>query len=320
MLQFVALVATVLLIAGLYFRPVITLKIFWNLIIPLVPITFLITPIIWRSLCPLATLNMLLNGRLDTRVLPSSSLAAIGGVGLILLGILVPARRFLFNENAMALIILVVLIAVAALVLGAYYDAKAGFCNAICPVLPVEKLYGQHPIWKARNPRCGHCMLCTPKGCIDIAPTKSIKQAIGKSLHSHGWLKTSYGFFAAAFPGFITGFFTIADGPFATGLETYLHVTLWTVASFLITVIIVLALKVSANRMLPILAAVSIGLYYWFAVPGTISLFSDEAGSFVLIFRTLILAFVGFWLARAQYQIGQTGLEKPGHLETNLST
>ena len=55
---------------------------------------------------------------------------------------LVPARRFLCNEHGIALAVVVISVAVAALAFGAVFDFKAGFCNAICPGLPVEKLYG----------------------------------------------------------------------------------------------------------------------------------------------------------------------------------
>ncbi len=60
--QIVALVATVAVIAGLFLRPDTTLVILWSIIIPLVPASLLVTPKLWRNVCPLATLNMLTAG------------------------------------------------------------------------------------------------------------------------------------------------------------------------------------------------------------------------------------------------------------------
>ena len=42
----------------------------------------------------------------------------------------------------------------AAWMLGRRGERKAGFCNALCPILPVERLYGQAPLVAAGNPRC----------------------------------------------------------------------------------------------------------------------------------------------------------------------
>lgn len=96
------LLALALLVAGLIARPTSTLPILWNVVIPLVPLSLLVSPALWRNVCPLATLNTL-SGRWGTRRLEPAAVSATGATGIALLIVLVPARRFIFNTNGAAL-------------------------------------------------------------------------------------------------------------------------------------------------------------------------------------------------------------------------
>lgn len=310
-LQACAVLLTVLLIAAFLLKPDEALLVFWNVLIPLLPATFLITPILWRSLCPLASLNMLSNGAISRHNLTQQALPRVGTAGILLLGIMVPARRFLFNENALALALTVLLIALLAVALGAIFNVRSGFCNAICPVLPVEKLYGQHPLWEMQNPRCSSCSLCTPKGCIDLAPGKSLNRALGPSRNSPTWLKTSYGIFAASFPGFIIGYFTTPDVPFFSASMTYLYILTWAGASYLATLLFVWLLNGSVKYVLPLLGALAIALYYWFAAPQMLSAFALSNNMSILVLRTAFLGFIGFWLGRALHRVSHRPVFQP---------
>ena len=296
--QMLGVVATVVLIAGFFVQPDVALPVLWNVLIPILPATFLITPALWRGLCPLATLNTITNGLVARRPLPTRLLPALGAVGIVLLVVLVPARRFLFNEHGTALAVVVIAVAVAALVLGAFFDLKGGFCNAICPVLPVEKLYGQHPLVKLPNPHCTPCTLCTRKGCLDLVPKKAALQALGPARKSAAWLKTSYGIFAAAFPGFVVGYFMTMDSTLAAAPSIYLEVALWAGGSYLIVAGLVVLLKVQADVMLPVLAAAAVGLYYWFVAP-TVADTLGVADTGAWILRSAALVLVAVWLWRA---------------------
>ncbi len=303
-LQAGAVLLTIFLFAAFLMQPADSLHLFWNFLIPLLPATFLITPIIWRSLCPVASLNMVGNGKISRLSLAKQTLPKVGTAGIILLVLMVPARRFLFNENALALAITVLIVAVLAVALGMIFNVRAGFCNSICPILPVEKLYGQHPIWEMKNPRCATCSLCTPKGCVDLAPRKSMSRALGNTVkNSHNWLRTSYGIFAAAFPGFILGYFTTPDVSFIAAGFTYLHVLALAGGSYLLTTCLVWLLNAPAKYVLPLLGAIAIGLYYWFAAPLMLSTFALTGSLNTLVLRTAIFAFIGFWLGRALYKV-----------------
>ena len=60
-LQVLAVITLSVVLAGLITWPDTTLAVFWNVIIPLVPASLLLSPALWRNICPLATANLALN-------------------------------------------------------------------------------------------------------------------------------------------------------------------------------------------------------------------------------------------------------------------
>lgn len=296
--QAAGLVATLVLLVALVRWPEVALFALWNLLIPLVPASLLIAPDLWRNVCPLATLNTAANGLLGRRRLGNGWVVGTGAAGMVLLGVLVPARRFLLNTDGLALAVTVGLVGLVALTLGAVFDLKAGFCNAICPVLPVERLYGQRPFVRLGNPRCRPCTLCTQVGCIDLSPTKSIAQTLGPERRTTHWLRTPFGVFAAAFPGFVLGYFTLSDGTWAMAPAVYQHVALWSLVSFLTVAGAVQLWRLPAGRAMPTLAALAVGLYYWFT-PAVIVPELGGGEAMVMSVRMLLLSLVVVWWFRA---------------------
>lgn len=284
---------TLALLAGLILRPATSLDILWNILIPLVPASLLITPLLWRNVCPLATLNLFGN-RTGGRSLGDGWLSISGAVGILLLVVLVPARRFLFNTDGTLLALTIAAVAALALALGAFFDVKAGFCNSICPVLPVERLYGQRPLLRMGNPRCTPCTQCTHKGCIDLGPERSVPESLGETARSTRWLRTTYGAFAAAFPGFVIGYFTLTDGPLSTAADVYVHVALWALGSYAVTAVLTIALKLKSAVVMVLLGGVAAGLYYWYAAATITAAFElPDAGT--LAIRVAALALVATW-------------------------
>ncbi|MEZ4700252.1 MAG: hypothetical protein R2834_07985 [Rhodothermales bacterium] len=296
--QGLGLVVTGMLVVGLFTSPALALGILWNVLIPILPATFLLSPLIWRALCPLATLNMLPNGLAASRVMPAHLQRMLGATGIVLLLVLVPARRFLFNEHGDALGIVILVVGLVALLLGAFYQQKAGFCNTFCPVLPVEKLYGQHPLIAMKDTRCASCVRCVPKGCLDVAPRKALQQAIGAHGRATRWIASPYGVFAGAFPGFVLGYFLTENGPIGAAPAVYFDVLGAAAASYVVTAAIYGMFKVSASRMLTGLAAAAAGIYYWYAAPATAAFLSlpVEAG---VGLRVALLGLVAYWTWRA---------------------
>lgn len=296
--QTTGLLLTGALLAGLVARPGFTLHLLWDMVIPLLPAVFLVNPMIWRNVCPLATLNATAGQRMGMRHLIGRPLRVSWAIGIVLLFIMVPARRFLFNQSGVALAVTIAAVAALAVVGGMLYSRRAGFCNSICPVLPVEKLYGQHPLVSMRSARCAACSLCTPSGCIDIAGEKTMMQTLGPARRSARWLATPFGLFSIAFPGFIVGYFTSQNGSLSTMFAVYLHVLQWAAASLLVLGALVFLTRSTSRVALPLLGGLSFGLYYWFAAPPLAEAYGggEVAG---LILRVAAGTLLGVWLLRS---------------------
>lgn len=293
--QLFGVVLTLALIAALWMVPKPALKLLWDMVIPLLPAVFLVNPLIWRNVCPLATLNDLSGDRAVRRTMASGVTHAGWIVGIALLFILVPARRFLFNENGPALAITVTLVAVLAVVTGLIFMRRTGFCNTLCPVLPVEKLYGQVPLMSMHGARCENCTVCTPVGCIDLAATKTLAQTIGPLRRDTSWLRTGFGVFAAAFPGFVLGYFNSSNGDFSTAGAVYFRVLGFAAASYALVAAITTAFRLRAALAMPLLGATALGVYYWYAAPKLTEAYAAP-GATTLVLRVVIGATLAFWL------------------------
>lgn len=295
--QHLGVLLTIVLLVALVRWPDPTLHLLWDMVIPLLPATFLVSPTVWRNVCPLATLNDL-GGRRRATPGVSTSLLGIGWmVGLVLLLLMVPARRFLFNEHGLVLALTIAGVAGLALGAGFLSSRRSGFCNSLCPVLPVEKLYGQSPLLAVGTGRCADCNRCTPAGCIDLSGRRSMLQSVSASRARH-WLLSPLGLFAALFPGFIYGYFTTADGGLATALATYQWIGLWSLASLGVAGAVVLLTRVRAALALPVLGGLAVGVYYWFAAPKLAEAYAAGALAGEVL-RVALLSLVVAWIARA---------------------
>ncbi len=294
--QWLGVGLTGLLLAGLIAAPELTLRILWNGVIPILPATFLVSPQLWRNVCPLATLTMLPPERPTSRRITEGTVRVATIIGLLLLVVLVPARRTIFNTDGPFLATTIAAVAVLALVAGAAYKRKAGFCNAICPVLPVERLYGQRPLLKVANVRCLPCIQCTDRGCLDRSHLDSLRTVLGPWRNTDRWMFSPFGVFASAFPGFIIAYFLGHDGdPVAS---TYLQVLEGMVISVVAVVLLARVFRMGAPAGVTLLGAISAGCYYWFVAPGIAAAWSLPGVTSWLL-RTAALALIAWWLARA---------------------
>jgi len=296
--RWVVLLVTVGLIASFWIWPSGSLSVLWYVLIPVLPAVFLINVELWRNVCPLATLNVLTGSSVGTRVLGRNLGRVAGVVGILLLAIMVPARRFAFNTDASVLGLTVIAVCLLALVGGLVFDMKGGFCTAVCPVLPVERLYGQRPLLTVPNARCTPCSVCTKAGCLDLNPERSAVIALGAAGRSARWVVTPYGAFALAFPGFVVSYYLLADVAWTEAVSVYASVALWAAGSWFVLAALFLGTRTRSATALLICAGLSVGLYYWFAPPGIATAFG-LSGWFVWPARAAALSLVGFWLARA---------------------
>jgi hypothetical protein len=291
------LLLTCALLVGLWLQPEASLRILWYAIIPVLPAVFLIHPGLWRNVCPLATLNVLAARRSGARPLSGRAVSMATGIGIVLLVALVPARRFLLNTDGHALAAVIAAVALIAIVAGVLFDRKAGFCNAICPVLPVERLYGHAPLVDVGNAHCATCSQCTTRACIDLSPNKSIAQLLGGARRSTAWMLRPYGVFAAAFPGFVLGYSLLADGALPDAARVYLQVLAGGGVSYLVAAAIVRGLRVPAAAAMTGLAAAAIAIYYWYAASAIASAWQFGTGGVVSL-RVTAFLLIGVWLWR----------------------
>lgn len=285
------------LLVGLVAAPALALNLLWNLAVPVLPATFLINTAIWRNVCPLATLS-LLPGAYRGRGIDGSVIRATAVVGILLFLLLVPARRFLFNAHGTALAAAIAAVGGVAVAAGFAFQRKSGFCNTICPVHPVERLYGQRPLLPVANMRCIPCINCTSRGCIDRSPTDSLRTVLGTDEVHRWWIASPFGYFAAGLPGFVIGFYTLDNvaPPFA--LDVYRHIAATTGASLAVIVFIVGTARLNPVRVMPVIAATAVGLYYWFASPAIATAWHLPPTTGTLL-RAAALTLVGYWLIAA---------------------
>lgn len=295
--QILSLAALGLLLPALWLVPNLALKVLWSAIVPLLPATFLVHPGLWRNVCPVATLNMVVGRDAGGRKLSATSSMRIGAVGIALFIVLVPARHLLFNLSGPAVAAVIVLFGTLALTSGRLFDRKAGFCNAICPMLAVERLYGQAPLVDVPNPRCDGCSLCTARGCIDLAKRKSIPQILGRARHSSAWLGRSFGVFAATLPGFSLGYFLAPDRPLSAAGEVYMTVAGCAGVTYVLTLVISVAFRAPARATIIGLAASAALLFYWF-VAVDVSRAWGWGPAATAVIRLGAAALVGFWVWR----------------------
>lgn len=306
-LQLAMLLATAGFLVAAWVRPAPSLALFWGVVVPLLPLSFLVTPLLWRAVCPLATVNMLANRPGGRRLSPQVTRWA-GAPAIVALALLVPARHFAFNTHGGWLVALVVVATVAAAALGTHFEARAGFCNLLCPVLPVERLYGQFPVVDVGNPRCAACTVCTPRGCLDLAGAKAMSQLLGPRRRTRAWLFSAFGMFAVAFPGFVVGYFTVNTAATPGAVAIYAHVLGYALAGAVLLGAIITASSLTAARALPLLGAISVAAYYWFAVPvvlravGVASTAAEWGG------RGAMALVIAWWVRRALLLAGATTL------------
>lgn len=308
--QYAGLALTVLLLAALFVQPERALHVLWEMVIPLLPAVFLVNPLIWRNVCPLATLNSLTGKRTVGRRMRPTLARGAWAVGILLLVSMVPARRILFNEHGAPLAATIVGVGALALVAGMTVSRRGGFCNALCPVLPVEKLYGQSPLVQIGTARCATCTLCTASGCIELAQRKTVAQTLGPMRRTSLWILTAFGAFAAAFPGFIWGYFLTQNGPASSTLQVYAIVALFAAASYLFVLALTMLFRLPSTVMLPVLGAVSFAAYYWHAAPRLAAAYGAPAVAGTIV-QLMLGIVVGFWLYRALRPQPQRALWRP---------
>ena len=250
LLSFVAFTFFVLTIWLLYIDADLGLKVIWYIIIPLAPAIFLLIPNLWTALCPLAFVQSLPKrlGINNDRYLNRRQTKYLNLSGIALLYLLVPARYFIFNiEGEISFYTLLVLLLLS-LGFGWINSGLSGWCMGLCPIRPVEMLYGQFNTEKLRPEVCTVCDLC-----VSNCPRLYVNDQEKITQYNSEFL-----WFIYSFPGFIVGFYIIH--PNELFYYIYLKIFVLTFFSYLVFKGIDKLLK--RNDALYIAIILSFILYY----------------------------------------------------------
>ncbi len=261
----IAGVLTILTIIVLLFTlPEIGLLIFWGFAVPLLPLLFFLAPGVWRNVCPLAATNQIprLFGFTRGLTLPPwlREYAYLIGVALFLL--IVPNRKILFDNNGPALALLLIVIFSAAFAGGMIFKGKSGWCSTFCPLLPVQRLYGQTPFATVPNAHCQPCVGCT-KNCYDFNPSIAYLSDMYEDRRYASYRR----FFAGMFPGFVLAFYTVPPASTLPLWQVYGYFGLFMLVSLGIFTTLEVWLKTTPIQLPALFGALAFAFYYWFNIP-----------------------------------------------------
>jgi hypothetical protein len=256
------------IVFSLLFFPKLGIILMWNVLIPVAPLLLVVCGGIWRNICPLATTALLPRrfGFSQKRKLTPEMQACLGLAGIVALYVIVPLRHAFFNMDGPGTALLLMGISAVAFGMGARYEWKSGWCNSLCPVHPVERLYSSKVGLTVPNANCGNCMKCVAP-CPDSTPgihplsvRKMQCQRIGGYMMVGG------------FPGFIWGWFQVPDqhglGSWSSLFDIYfLPFASATCTLGLYILLERLVSKKQETRLISLFAAASVSCYYWFRLP-----------------------------------------------------
>lgn len=200
---------------------------------------------------------------------------------IISLYLIVPLRHAIFNTSGIATAVLLFGAAVTGVLMGLKYDWKSGWCSSLCPVHPVEKLYGASTVATLPNAHCDQCVKCSVP-CPDTTPdfhpaiTRKNKYQVWSGLLTIGGL-----------PGFIWGWFQVPDHTGGNSpdlfLNAYQYPFLGFLASLLCYVLLRKLLEQNQDRLIiSSFAAAGVSCYYWFRIPALLGFSHIEKDGLLL--------------------------------------
>ena len=286
------------LLLSLIFAPDAGLHFLWHILIPIAPALFIFAPGVWRNVCPLGFTSLLpwnLGLSRRHRLKPSTQgIAYIGSVVLLLL--ILPLRHVFFNSSALASALAISVLAALALLAGFLFERKSGWCASLCPIYPVESLYGSCTPIKVRNAHCNQCYQCVqvcPESRFGTDPTG----AGTTRFHQLAGVVMTGGF-----AGFVWGWFHAGD--YAGGSRW--HVTADAYAYSFGGFAATLAIYLILSRIVPtkrgstlnrLFACAAVSCYYWYTLPNIFGFGSNPAHAAVNL--STFLPDVTPWIARA---------------------
>ena len=267
-MQVTLLIMGIALILTLLFMPKLGVNIFWNIIIPITPAIIVIIPGIWRNICPMATISMLPRhlGISKRKRISERTHSYFALLGLIALLLIIPMRHLSLNTNGYMTALMLVGAAITAYLVGRRYEWKSAWCNGLCPIHPVEKLYGINAAITVDNAHCTNCEKChNPCPCSTKSMTPLVTNK--NKLENIIGLSMAGGFF-----GYIWGWYHVPDYITPIELPDIANAFLLPFGGFFISLgfFLILYTKVPKQKralLIKIFAASAVSCYYWYRLP-----------------------------------------------------
>lgn len=292
----ISVAAAFAVVTLLLVRPDTGLFVLWGVVVPMLPLLWFLAPGLWRNICPLAATNQTPRVFTFTRALdPPGWLREHGYiVAVAAFFAIVPTRRVLFDSNGTASAVLLLTVLTAAFVGGVLIKGKAGWCSSICPLLPVQRLYGQTPLAVVPNTHCQPCVGCA-KNCYDFNPKVAY---LADQYADDRTYSLRRRFFAGAFPGLVVAFFTVPTPPTVRVWEMY--------AWFGMAVLISLGSFFTLDALIPstpatmtaLYGAAALTLFYWFTAPRFLDGVGVNAPRLAWAIRVTVMLAAAAWVLR----------------------
>lgn len=300
-IRIASVLAYLAICAVLWFRPAGGQFWFFKVVVPLLPVLFFAAPGLWRNICPLAASNQAPRVLGFTRALtPPQWLRRYGAIISIVLFFGITSTRIaFFNANGAGLSVLLTLTIINAFAAGFMFKGKSGWCSSICPLLPLQRVYGQTPFVKVANSHCQPCVGCT-KNCYDFRPSVAYQADLHEP--DPAWTAPRK-LFVSALPGFVLGFFLLVSHPGIALPEVYLRLALFFLGSTgLFYAVQALLPFITTTVHIALWAATAISIFYWFSGLTLEDSFATITGVHVHWLRWAIRGIVWFlavfWIAR----------------------
>ena len=260
-----SVLAYLAVVVTLFVRPAAGLFVFFRVIVPLWPALFFIAPGVWRNICPLAASNQLPRVAGFSRAGTAPGWWARAGflMAVTLFFGIAGARIAGLDRNGPAMGVVLAVIIASAFTGGVLLKGKSGWCSSVCPLLPLQRAYGQTPYVTSPNSHCRPCVGCT-KNCYDFKPRAAWQADMAEP--DPKWSAPRM-LFTAALPGFILGFFTLHSRVGASMSEKYALLVLFVFVGIGLFYAIQAVTSLSPATLTVGFAAVAINAYYWFSGP-----------------------------------------------------
>lgn len=259
-----ALLTTAGITVLLFTVPTLGLTLLWNVLIPLVPALLVLAPGLWRNVCPLAVAAHFPVGKgryAAKRCTPErTALLNLAAVAVLLL--IVPLRHAFFDTHPVGTTLLLAALVLSALAVGTLLGGRNGWCAGLCPLYPVEKLYGSGNVFTFRNGRCARCSRCT-------APCPDTVRAARPFTLRNRWHTLAGTLMIGGFPGFIWGWFQVPDDMAISGVSDLSVLYAAPFTGLAVTAFLYEALRhrLEETTRVQLFAAAAVASYYAFRLP-----------------------------------------------------